>query len=169
LARLFLLTDVLEHIEDDRATLGELVSAASPGCCFLLTVPADPSLWSEHDESFGHYRRYDVARLAEAWAGLPVTPLLVSYFNTRLLPIVRLVRAWSRRRGHAAGRSGTDFWMPNPIANGLLTRVFAGEAWRLVASLKEGIAAGISVPAGELSKGAYRGGASLVALLRRGL
>ena len=120
LARLFLLTDVLEHIEDDRAMFAELVAAASPGCYFLVTVPADPSLWSQHDESFGHYRRYDVARLAEVWAGLPVTPLMVSYFNSRLLPIVRLVRAWNQRRGRAAGRVGTDFWLPNPIANGLL-------------------------------------------------
>ncbi len=168
LARLFLLTDVLEHIEDDRATFAELVSAASPGCYFLLTVPADPSLWSQHDESFGHYRRYDVARLAEVWAGLPVAPLMVSYFNSRLLPMVRLVRAWNQRRGHAAGRVGTDFWLPNPIANGLLTRIFAGEAGRLVASLKEGIAAGACVSARELSPAAYSSGASLVALLRRG-
>ena len=124
LARLFLLTDVLEHIEDDRAMFAELVAAASPGCYFLVTVPADPSLWSQHDVSFGHYRRYGVARLAEVWAGLPVAPLMVSYFNSRLLPMVRLVRAWNQRRGRAAGRVGTDFWLPNPIANGLLTRDF---------------------------------------------
>ena len=158
LAQLFLLTNVLEHIEHDRAMFGELVAAANPGCYFLVTVPADPSLWSQHDESFGHWRRYDVAPLAEVWAGLPVTPLLVSYFNSRLLPIVRLVRARSRRRGHAAGRVGTDFWLPNPIANAVLTKLFAGEGRRLVASLKQGSAAGSGVPAGKLSP-ALTGGA----------
>ena len=134
-ARLFLLTDVLEHVGDDYAMLSELLAAASPGCYFLPTVPADPSLWSEHDESFGHFRRYDRARLEGLWAGLPVTTLLLSYFNSRLLPIVRLVRAWNRRRGRAAGRAGTDFWLPSRPANALLTRLFAGESGRLAAVL----------------------------------
>lgn len=153
-ARLFLLTDVLEHVADDYAMLSELLAAASPGCYFLLTVPADPSLWSEHDESFGHYRRYDRARFEGVWAGLPVTALLVSYFNTRLLPVIQCVRAWNRRRGHAAGQAGTDFWLPSRPANGLLTTLFAGEGNRLVGVLRR-------------QKPAMTRGASLVALLRR--
>lgn len=153
-ARLFLLTDVLEHVRDDYAMLSELLAAASPGCYFLLTVPADPSLWSEHDESFGHYRRYDRGRLEGIWAGLPVTTLLVSYFNSRLLPVVRLVRAWNRRRGQAAGQAGTDFWLPSRPANWLLTNIFAGEARRMARQLRG------------RNRG-YRAGASLVALLRR--
>jgi len=153
-AQLFLLTDVLEHVADDYAMFSELLSAASPGSHFLLTVPADESLWSEHDESFGHYRRYDRTRLEGIWADLPVTTLLISYFNSRLLPVVRLVRAWNRRHGRAAGRAGTDFWLPNAPANSLLTTIFAGEARRLIAVLR-GHTRG------------YRAGASLVALLRR--
>ena len=153
-ARLFLLTDVLEHVDDDYAMLSELLAAASPGCHFLLTVPADESLWSEHDESFGHYRRYDRARLEGVWAGLPVSTLLLSYFNARLLPVVRFVRAWNRRRGLAAGQAGTDFWLPIRPANRLLTAAFAGESTRLVAALHG-------------RKPGYRAGASLVALLRR--
>jgi SAM-dependent methyltransferase len=153
-ARLFLLTDVLEHVADDYAMFSELLAAASPGSHFLLTVPADESLWSEHDESFGHYRRYDRARLEGIWAGLPVSTLLVSHFNTRLLPVVRLVRAWNRRRGHAAGRAGTDFWLPSRPANAMLTGIFAGEAGRLIATLRG-------------HRHGYRAGASLVALLRR--
>ena len=153
-ARLFLLTDVLEHISDDYAMLSELLAAASPGCYFLLTVPADESLWSEHDESFGHYRRYDRARLEGVWAGLPVSTLLISYFNSRLLPMVRLVRAWNRRRGKAAGRAGTDFWLPTGPANALLTATFAGEANRLVAAMHG-------------RKPGYQSGSSLVAVIRR--
>ncbi len=153
-ARLFLLTDVLEHVGDDYAMLSELLAAASPSCYFLLSVPADESLWSEHDESFGHYRRYDRARLEGVWEGLPVTTLLISYFNSRLLPLVRLVRAWNRRRGRAAGRAGTDFWLPGKPINRLLTALFAGEATRLAAALHG-------------KKPGYRAGASLVALLRR--
>jgi SAM-dependent methyltransferase len=152
--KLFLLTDVLEHLDDDRAMFSELLTAASPGCHFLITVPADQSLWSEHDESFGHRRRYDRARLEDVWRGLPVTTLLLSYFNARLLPVVRTVRAWNRRRGHASGRAGTDFWLPSSPANWLLTNIFAGEATRLTAALRG-------------KKSGYRAGASLIALLRR--
>ena len=127
-ARLFLLTDVLEHVADDYAMFSELLAAASPGSCFLVTVPADESLWSVHDESFGHYRRYAAARLEGIWQGLPATTLLLSHFNARLFPIVRLVRAWNRHVGQAAGRAGTDFWLPRGPINALLTAILAGEA-----------------------------------------
>jgi 2-polyprenyl-3-methyl-5-hydroxy-6-metoxy-1,4-benzoquinol methylase len=153
-AKLFLLTDVLEHVGDDYAMFSQLLGALSPGSHLLLTVPADESLWSEHDEAFGHYRRYDLARLEGIWAGLPVTTRLVSHFNHRLLPVVRLVRAWGRFRGGTAGRAGTDFWLPSRPVNRLLTDIFAGEARRLAAALQG-------------RKPGYRTGASLVALLRR--
>lgn len=154
-ARLFLLMDVLEHVADDFLMLSQLLAAAAPGSFVLLTVPADPSLWSEHDESFGHYRRYDRRRLERLWEGLPVTPLLVSALNARLLPLIRAVRACSRVRGRAAGRAGTDFWLPWAPVNRLLEAVFAGEARRLTALLH-----------GRRRHG-YRAGASLIALLRR--
>jgi SAM-dependent methyltransferase len=153
-ADLFLLTDVLEHISDDYLALSQLLAAARPSCHFLLTVPADEALWTQHDVSFGHYRRYDRERLAGIWAGLPVTTLLLSYFNARLLPLVRLVRAWNRRRGHAAGLAQTDFWLPNRASNALLTKIFAGESRPLVDALRGGMSG-------------YRRGTSLVAMLRR--
>ncbi len=153
--RLILLMDVLEHIEDDLLFFSRLLAAAAEGCYFLLTVPADESLWSAHDESFGHYRRYDARRLEMVWAGLPVTPLLLSYFNSRLLPLIRVVRAWNQRRHRAAGLAGTDFWMPNPIANSILAHTLAGEGRRLVKALKR-----------RQSRG-YSCGASLMAVVRR--
>jgi SAM-dependent methyltransferase len=154
-AKLVLLMDVLEHVPDDFAVLSALLAAARPGTHFLLTVPADYSLWSEHDRSFGHYRRYDRQRLEMVWAGLPVTPRLVSYFNSRLYWLIRLIRERNRLRGEAAGRAGTDFWMPRPSLNRMLQSIFAGESRRLSGLL-----------AGRYRRG-YRRGASLLALLRR--
>jgi SAM-dependent methyltransferase len=154
-ANLFLLMDVLEHIDDDVAMFSELLAAAAPGSYFLVTVPADPSLWSAHDESFGHRRRYDRAGLRRLWADLPVSPVLVSCFNARLLPLVKIVRAWGRRRGRAAGEAGTDFWLPNPALNCILQATLAGEARRLLRLIDN------------RAGGGYRRGASLLALLRR--
>lgn len=153
-ARLFVLMDVLEHVADDFAMLSELLGASAVGSYFLLTVPADQSLWSEHDTSFGHHRRYDQARFERLWAGLPVSTLLVSHFNSRLLPVIRLVRWFSQRRGRAAGRAGTDFWLPSRPVNAALEHVFAGEARRLLGVLRG-------------RRQGYTTGASLVAVLRR--
>ncbi len=153
-ARLLMATDVLEHVPDDFWLFSRLMAATAPGTYFLLTVPADPALWSPHDESHGHWRRYDRPRFQRLWEGLPVTPLLVSYFNRRLYPLVKLIRMVNRRRGKARGQAGTDFKIPAAPVNRLLTGIFAGESRRL-ARLLDGRGRG------------YAAGVSLVALLRR--
>jgi SAM-dependent methyltransferase len=131
-ARLVLLSDVLEHVSDDFALFSELLSAVRPGTYLLVTVPAELALWSEHDESFGHYRRYDAARLGQVWQGLAARPVFVSYFNARLYPIVKLVRRWNRWRNRSGGEAGTDFRLPGRWTNTALTHAFAGERRRLV-------------------------------------
>jgi SAM-dependent methyltransferase len=154
-ADLVMLNDVLEHVRDDFRMFSELLSRATPGAYFLVTVPADLALWSRHDEAFGHYRRYSQRRLEQVWQGLPVSTAFVSHFNARLYPIVRAVRRVGQWRGKSAGRAGTDFALPSAVTNDLLTRVFAGERRKLTA-----LAQGKSQPP-------YRFGVSLMALLRR--
>jgi SAM-dependent methyltransferase len=154
-ARLVLLMDVLEHVPDDFAFLSELLAASTPGTHFLITVPANPSFWSEHDESNGHYRRYDPDRLRRVWAGLPITTRLLSHFNARLYPVVRAVRAWSRWRGRATGMAGTDLSLPGPPVNAALESIFAGEG-RVLTDLLGG-----------RRRRGYAAGVSLVALIRR--
>ena len=50
--------DVLEHIEDDEAVIREVMRILKPGGMFVVTVPAYPVLWSQHDVSMHHVRRY---------------------------------------------------------------------------------------------------------------
>ena len=50
--------DVLEHIEDDLASMKEIYSSLAPGGKFLIYVPARMELYSGFDESIGHFRRY---------------------------------------------------------------------------------------------------------------
>jgi SAM-dependent methyltransferase len=149
-----LLMDVLEHVQDDFALLSQVLALMQPGAHLLITVPADSSLWSQHDESFGHWRRYDADRLRATWRGLPVEERLLSYYNARLFPIVKLVRAVSKRRHRAAGAAGTDFTMPPSPVNWALERFFAGEGRALERSIDRGAET-------------YRHGASLIAILRR--
>jgi SAM-dependent methyltransferase len=154
-ARLFLLTDVLEHVRDDFELLSRWLAASRPGAVFLLTVPADRSLWSEHDRTHGHFRRYDRRRFVQLWDGLPVTCRMLSAFNFRLYPAVKLVRGVNRLLGRTGGPLGTDLGLPRPWLNALLRRVFAGEARRLLDVLS-----GTSRPPA-------RRGVSWLAVLRR--
>jgi SAM-dependent methyltransferase len=154
-ARLLMLNDVLEHVEDDFLLLSRVLAAAEPGSHVLITVPADRSLWSPHDEAHGHFRRYDRPRLARLWRGLPVEARLVSHFNTRLYGAVKLARTLSRWRNAAAGEAGTDLKLSRPLVNGVLERIFAGER-RVLSELLRG----------RRTRG-YGYGVSLVALLTR--
>jgi SAM-dependent methyltransferase len=154
-ASLVLLTDVLEHVPDDFSLFSSLLAASRPGTYFLVTVPADASLWSVHDESFGHYRRYDLARFSRLWEGLPATCLAATPYNSRLYPAVKLVRWWNRRRGSAHGAHGTDFNMPPSAVNRCFESIMTGESHRL-----------IDLVSGRPQKPFSRG-VSLLALVRR--
>jgi len=150
-----IMSDVLEHVEDDRGLLHAQLGALRPGGVALLTVPADMRLWSEHDVTFGHFRRYDAPMFRAVWADEPVDELMVSHFNTRLYPVVRAVRLLGRLRRRTWGKGGTDLSVPPGPVNDMLRRVFEGEGKKLLALLQ-----------GRRTRG-YGYGVSLIALLRK--
>lgn len=88
----FLLTDVIEHIEDDGSFLGEIVSAADNGSCFVITVPALMSLWSGHDVYLKHFRRYTKSSLVNLAMEAGLTVKSVRYTYSTLFPIAFLQR-----------------------------------------------------------------------------
>lgn len=55
---LVLALDVLEHIEEDGDAVADTFSLLKTGGFLVVTVPALPSLWSNHDVINEHYRRY---------------------------------------------------------------------------------------------------------------
>ena len=55
--------NVLEHIEDDVATLSGLYATLPPGARLVLIVPALARLFGTLDEHLGHFRRYEKAEL----------------------------------------------------------------------------------------------------------
>jgi SAM-dependent methyltransferase len=55
--------DVLEHLQDDALAARELRRVLRPDGVLVVAVPADPALWSSHDDAVGHMRRYDVDSL----------------------------------------------------------------------------------------------------------
>jgi SAM-dependent methyltransferase len=153
-ADVVLLTDVIEHVFDDRGLLEPIVDVCSPGAKLVITVPADMRLWSPHDTAFGHFRRYDAESLARVWAGLPVQQRLLTHFNHRLYPAVKLARTINRVRGRCAGAANTDFRLPLGPVNRFLERIFAGESTRLMTAI-------------DSEEAAYSRGVSLMAILER--
>lgn len=58
--------DVLEHVDDDVGFAQVLHSNAKPGGTAIVTVPAYQMLWSHHDETNQHRRRYTKKGLTAA-------------------------------------------------------------------------------------------------------
>jgi SAM-dependent methyltransferase len=53
-----LLCDVLEHVESDRGLLDRITEFCKPGAGIMITVPAFPAIFSQHDRAMKHHRRY---------------------------------------------------------------------------------------------------------------
>lgn len=91
---------VIEHIEADEAAVGEWSRVLRPGGSLVLLTSAYQWMWSGHDVSNHHTRRYlarDVERLLVE-AGLQ--PTKVTYVNSLLFPPILAVRLVERlRRG----------------------------------------------------------------------
>lgn len=60
-----LLLDVLEHIENPRKVLNDLIknSFFDKKCMFIITVPAYQFLYTAHDRYLGHFKRYDLSSI----------------------------------------------------------------------------------------------------------
>ena len=151
----FLLMDVLEHIPDDKRFFDDLVKITLPGSYIIITVPANPALWSRHDEMSGHHRRYEKDTLEALFKKAPVDVQFMTYFNSRLYPLVWIIRKIGQIFKKTTGDDDTDLSrLPGPI-NALLTALFGSEA-SVVSSLDDG----------KRTQG-FKTGVSLICLLKR--
>jgi len=110
---LILMLDVLEHLSDAGAALRHASNLLEPTGTLLVTVPAFPALWTNHDDLNRHVQRFTrgpLLRLAET-AG--VQPVLSRYFFFWTCPMKLLVGLMERalRRRSAPAR------VPNAIVN----------------------------------------------------
>src|ERR1700738_1956077 len=60
---IMILLNVLEHIEDDVATIAQLFRIVKPGGAVIIEVPAGSSLFDVYDRVLLHHRRYDMSTL----------------------------------------------------------------------------------------------------------
>jgi SAM-dependent methyltransferase len=73
--------NVLEHIEDDRATLTDFARVLAPGGHLVLLVPSMPALYGTLDIHLNHYRRYEPAGLRQTVTGAGFSIDEMRYLN----------------------------------------------------------------------------------------
>ena len=115
--------DVIEHVERDRESLAALRTRLKPGGALVMTVPAWPMLWSRHDETHHHFRRYTPAHLRAELEAAGYAVEHLGCYNALLFPAVVAMRALKRW----TGREDADDAMPSPLVNRILRHVFAFE------------------------------------------
>lgn len=104
---MILLLDVVEHIEDAPAFLGGLRDAFPRLERFVITLPARKELWSNYDEFYGHFLRYDresLAALARS-AGLELCSSRY-FFQALYIPALAVTRAKGTRALETAPPQG---------------------------------------------------------------
>lgn len=141
---LIALLDVLEHVPDDKGSLAAILTRLKPGGALLMTVPANPWMWSAHDVAHHHHRRYRKAEIAALATSAGFAIELLSPFNTMLFPLIAGVRAIGKLRGH----DSADDALPSKPVNAALDAIFGVEA-------------------GLIGRLPFPFGVSLVAVLRR--
>jgi SAM-dependent methyltransferase len=84
--------EVLEHIADDTAALGEWLTHVRPGGHVLISVPAHAERFGLADEVAGHYRRYDPATLHSLFADAGLGDIRVVLYGMPLGYLLERVR-----------------------------------------------------------------------------
>jgi SAM-dependent methyltransferase len=121
---LIALLDVLEHVPDDLDSLKAIRGLLKPCGALVVTVPANPWMWTAHDSAHHHFRRYTKHHLGQLFRAAGYRVQLHSFFNTLLFPAI----AGARLIGKLRGRDSADDALSSPPVNAALEKVFGLEA-----------------------------------------
>ncbi len=118
--------DILEHIEEDEVAVTQIRRVLRPNGTFLVAVPADPRLWSAHDDAVDHVRRYTRETLSSVLHRGGFDIAAMTSWNVLLRPVVALRRRTS---------SGSDLDDVHPVVNTALRAVITAERYLPVKQL----------------------------------
>lgn len=120
-----LMTDVLEHVDDDSASAHTALRLLKPGGIIVATVPAYQWLYSPRDAAHHHFRRYSRERFARLWPAASADTLLLSHYNMLLFPPAAAVRLYEKLV--SARHTSGDLAATDGYINKLLTQVMTSE------------------------------------------
>ncbi len=122
---LIVLTDVLEHIENDRQALKNIYELLSKDGGVVFTVPAFPILWGAHDTTHHHFRRYILNDLNNKLLEAGFKIRYISYFNFWLFPVIFSIRIIKKILPFIKDKP--DLSTPHPIINSIMKSIFSSE------------------------------------------
>ncbi|MFL6721870.1 MAG: class I SAM-dependent methyltransferase [Sphingomonas sp.] len=117
--------DVIEHIDDDRASLASIAAKLKRGGKLVMAVPAHQWMWSAHDVVNHHKRRYSKRSLKALINGSPMSLVKIGYFNSLLFPLAVAARGASKLRG----ADNAELRLPPAPLNAALEKIFAAERY----------------------------------------
>lgn len=145
--------DVLEHIKEDQANIRQIYHLVKPGGLFMVTVPADPRLWSYFDLASHHVRRYTLESLRD-------TILQAGFVEEFLSPYIAITypAIW-------LGRKVVDTTI---TSQDMQVQELAEKEFRIIPVINEIVCAILSLEAAWLSEGQKLPfGSSLVMMARK--
>lgn len=121
--------DVVEHIEADQDAVAEWARVVAPGGHVLVFTSAYQWMWSGHDVTNHHARRYRASEVRALLEGAGLVDVRVSHANMFLFPPIAVLRLIQRlvRRGQAPAPHKDTAEVPE-VVNRLLTGLLAVEA-----------------------------------------
>lgn len=118
---LIIALDVLEHIDSDREAVDEWRRVLKPMGKLLITVPAFQSLWSGHDVSLHHMRRYTTKNLAWDMKKSKFKAEKLSYFYLFSFPLVTGFRLTNKIFNRKVDEHTSYVDLPNFVNNAFVS------------------------------------------------
>ena len=111
--------DVIEHLESDIDSINRLVTLLKPNGTFIMNVPANMSLWSEHDIMNKHKKRYTKNEVKKLCKAANLKQKTLSYWNMTLFPAVYTVIKLNK----LLKRKQSRIDQPSPLVNKILLNI----------------------------------------------
>jgi 2-polyprenyl-3-methyl-5-hydroxy-6-metoxy-1,4-benzoquinol methylase len=90
--------NVLEHIDDHAAALGNMLRILKPGGIVHIEVPSGPWLYDLYDEVLLHHRRYRIADIVVLARQVGFNVVQTTHLGFLAFPAFVLRKLWNRRR-----------------------------------------------------------------------
>lgn len=124
------LLDVIEHVADDRAFVDDVIGElTAPGGWVLVSVPAWPRLFSDHDRFLRHYRRYLPSQCRRLLSDGGVDVVASGGVFHSLLGVRALQVSRQRLTHRSVDGGGVGTWDKGPAATALVTSALTAEVW----------------------------------------